>query len=239
LKPSGAARTDGRATRGDADDAILGAAAALFRANGIPGTPLRAIAEAAGVLLGSLTYRYPSKDDLVIALMRRAVRGVSTELNGAIAASSDPLERLRLALRAHLRVLLRGDDAVFVLLFDWARLPDRTRRQIAAQRRRYDAVWDRLVLAADGAGLLRSDVDLALVRKFVFGAANSVAAWYRPDGPLTPDQIADVYSALIGRGTLAANARGNASVSTRRITSTRGRSAVKPQSRRLRRDRPE
>jgi hypothetical protein len=134
---------------------------------------------------------------------------------------------------------LRGDDAVFVLLFDWARLPARTRRQIAAQRQRYDAVWDRLVLAAADAGLLRPDDDLALVRKFVFGAANSVAAWYRPDGPLTPDQIADAYSALIGRGTLAANVRGNTSISTRRAVPMTGRSAVKVRSRRLRRDRPE
>jgi AcrR family transcriptional regulator len=236
---SGAARIAGRISRGDVPEAILGAAAALFRANGIPGTPLRAIAEAAGVLLGSLTYRYPSKDDLVVALMRRAVQRVSAELIDAIAVSSDPLERLRLALRAHLRVLLRGDDAVFVLLFDWARLPGRTRRQIAAQRRRYLAVWDRLVLAAAGAGLLRPDVDLALVRKFVFGAANSVAAWYRPEGPLTPDQIAEAYSALIGRGTLAANARGNDSISTRLVTPMPERSAVKVQSRRQRRDRPE
>lgn len=192
---------------GDTDERVLAAAAALLRRNGVAGTSIRAIAEAAGVLPGSVTYRYPTKEALVVALMERAVADISAQVLDAIAASEDPLERLRLATRAHLRVLLRGDDAVHVLLFDWQRLSSETRARLSSERHRYESIWDGLIYAAAASGQLVSGLDLSLVRKFAFGAANSVAFWYRPDGPRTPDEIADAFSALIGLGTLSASAR--------------------------------
>lgn len=190
-----------------ADEAILQAAALLFRKNGVAGTSMRAIAESSGVLLGSVTYRFRTKEALVIALMQRAVRRVSAEVLAAVGTSLDPNERLRLALRAHLRAVLGGDDAVYVLMFDWPRLPSRTRDALAVERRRYEAIWDGLIFAAAGAGQLVAELDLPLVRKFAFGAANSVAFWFRPNGPRTPDEIADAFSAFIGLGTLAPHAR--------------------------------
>lgn len=190
-----------------ADEVILRAAAGLFRKHGVAGTSMRAIAQSSGVLLGSVTYRFRTKEALVIALMQRAVRRVSGEVLAAVAASFDPTERLRLALRAHLRAVLGGDDAVYVLMFDWPRLPSRTRDVLAAERRRFEAIWDGLIYAAAGAGKLVAELDLPLVRKFAFGAANSVAFWFRASGPRTPDEIADAFSAFIGLGTLSAQAR--------------------------------
>jgi AcrR family transcriptional regulator len=55
------------------DDKILDAAARLFRLKGFEGATLRAIAKAAGLLPGSLHYRYPTKDALLLALMKRGV----------------------------------------------------------------------------------------------------------------------------------------------------------------------
>lgn len=197
-------------------DTILTAAAALFRRHGISGTTIRAIAEAADMLPGSVTYRYSTKDVLVVALMERAVAQVSAQVLVAVERSQNPVERLRLAMRAHLRVLLGGDDAVYVLLFDWQRLPAATRQQLSAERQRYESIWDGLMYAAAASGQLVPGLDLALVRKFAFGAANSVAFWYRPDGPRSPDEIADAFSVLIGFGTVADEARSPESIDTYR-----------------------
>ena len=189
------------------EEAIFAAASKLFRARGLGGTSIRAIAEEAGVLPGSLTYRFPTKESLIVALTERAIDHAVTELRASIAQSHDPIERLRLAMRTHLRVLLAGDDAVYVLVFDWPRLPEETRTKLAHARHRYDALWDGLCFAAAGSGQLASGLDLALLQKFIFGAANSVALWYQPDGPRTPEEIADAFSALIGIGTFATAAR--------------------------------
>ncbi len=190
----------------DAPLLLLDVAARLFREHGVAGTSVRAIANAAGMMLGSVTYRYPSKESLVLALMQRAVTRVTTQVLAAVEGVEDPIERLRLALRAHLRALL-SDDAVHVLLFDWRRLSEPTRVGLARERHRYESIWDGLIYAAAASGQLEPGLDLGLVRKFAFGAANSVAFWYRPDGQRSPEDIADAFSALIGLGTLAAAAR--------------------------------
>ncbi|HNP63826.1 MAG TPA: TetR/AcrR family transcriptional regulator [Woeseiaceae bacterium] len=194
------------------NDRILPAAATLFRQHGVSGTTIRAIAEAAEMLPGSVTYRYPTKESLVVALMEKAVAQVSSEVLAAVEYVQDPIERLRLAMRAHLRVLLGGDDAVYVLLFDWRRLPAATRQQLSSERHRYESIWDGLIYAAAASGQLVPGLDLVLVRKFAFGAANSVAFWYRPDGSRTPDEIADAFSVLIGLGALSEGARSPVSI---------------------------
>lgn len=185
---------------------LLRAAAALFREHGVAGTSMRAIAAEAGMLLGSVTYRYATKESLVLALMRNSVARVTGDVTAAVAGSTDPIQRLRLALRAHVRVLV-SDDAAYVLMFEWWRLSEPTRAELSRQRRGYEAVWDDLIHAAAASGQLATGLDLPLVRKFAFGAANSVAFWYRPDGHLSPEQIADAFSDYIGLGTLASDYR--------------------------------
>ncbi|MEM8608580.1 MAG: TetR/AcrR family transcriptional regulator [Myxococcota bacterium] len=189
------------------EERILRAAARLFRQRGFAGTSIRAIAQEAGILPGSLTYRFRTKDDLIVAIAERAVEHALSEVQSAIAQSRDPLERIQLGMRAHLRALLSEDDAVPVLVFELHRLPDRTRARLMQARKPYDALWEGLSYAAIGSGQLAAGLDVGLVKRFWFGATNSVSAWYQADGPLTPDQIADAFTTLIALGTLAPSAR--------------------------------
>ena len=186
---------------------ILCTAARLFKSRGVVGTTIRAIADEAGVLPGSITYRYPTKDSLVIAMMERAIDHAMTAVLEAIAESRDPIERLRLAARAHLRVLLSGEPAVRVLLFDWERLSDETRETILKLRKRYESIWDGLVYESAGSGHLVPGLDLSLLRLFVFGALNSAVHWYRPDGSKSPEDIADAFGAFIALGVLSEDRR--------------------------------
>ena len=141
------------------NDIVLTAAATLFRKHGVSGTTIRAIADAADMLPGSVTYRYSTKEALVVALMERAVAQVSAEVLDAVEYSQNPVERLRLAMRAHLRALLGGDDAVYVLLFDWQRLSAPTRQKLSAERQRYESIWDGLIYAAAASGQLVPGLD--------------------------------------------------------------------------------
>ncbi len=57
----------------DTDEKVLLAAGKLFREKGFAATTVREIAAAAQMLPGSLHYRYSSKDDILVALMKRGV----------------------------------------------------------------------------------------------------------------------------------------------------------------------
>ncbi len=168
---------------------------------------MRGIAQESGILLGSLTYRYPKKSDLILAVMEAGVRRAVLAIEEVVEGTDAPLDRLRLALRAHLNELLATDSAVWLLLNEWSRLPPASRAELREVHQRYERVWKRLVEDASAAGQLAPGLDLRLVHLFVFGAANSVAHWYQPDGGRTPDEIADAFSAFIGVGVLSDSAR--------------------------------
>ena len=157
------------------DEKLLAAAAWLFRRKGFAATTLREIAQAAGMLLGSVHYRYSTKDALLLALMERGIEHAIAAVQTAAAQSTDPTERIRLGLRAHLLMLLSGDDAVYVLLYEWRALSGPARDEMVRLRDRYEAFWDGMLYEAAGAGRVRSGVDLKLVRLYGFGAVNWVA----------------------------------------------------------------
>jgi len=191
----------------DHRDALLDAAAHLFRLRGFAATGVRDIAQAAGVRPGSLHYRFPSKDALLVELMSRAVEQVTAAVRLAVAGSRDPAERLRLGLRVHLETLLSGNDAFYVLLYDSRSLEPRARAAVDRLRHQYEGFWDGLLYEAVGAGFARDGVDVTLVRQFGFGAMNWVAQWYQPDGGRTPGQIADAFWSYLALGLVAEDRR--------------------------------
>jgi TetR/AcrR family transcriptional regulator, cholesterol catabolism regulator len=184
------------------DDRALQAAARLFRDQGYAGTSLRDIARAAGMLPGSLHYRYATKEDILAALMERAIDRLIESIGAATAATMDPLERLRLAIVEHVRILLSREDSVYVLLYDWRSLSPAAERAIARQRKRYEQFADEVIAQAAAHVRLQPGVDLYLLRQFGFGAANWVAQWFDPKGPYSPEQIADAFFRYLTLGTL-------------------------------------
>lgn len=191
----------------DADERILVAAGKLFREKGFAATTVREIAQAASMLPGSLHYRYASKDDVLVALMERGVRRAIAAVTKAIAATRDPVERLKLGLRAHLELLCQGDDSLYVLLYDFRSLPEGAREGVERSRGRYEAFWDGMLYEAWGTGRSRSALDLDLVRQFGMGAINWVATWYRPGSGRTPAQIADTFWTYLAFGLMGEASR--------------------------------
>ena len=189
------------------DSRILLAAGKLFREKGFSATTVREIASGAQMLPGSLHYRYASKDEILIALMRRGIERAIEEVQSAVSGVRDPIERLRLGMRAHLKVLLTGEDALYVLLFDWRSLPLGAREGVERERRKYESYWDGLLFEAAGTGRARPMIDLEAVREFGFGALNWVATWYRPDSGRTPEQIADTYWTFMAFGLMTESER--------------------------------
>jgi TetR/AcrR family transcriptional regulator, cholesterol catabolism regulator len=184
------------------DERVLQVAARLFREHGFSATSVRDIAREAGILPGSLHYRYATKEDILSVLMERAIDRLIAGVLAATRETADPLERIRLAMTEHLRILLSHEDAVYVLLYDWRSLSRAAERAITKHRRRYEAFADELIAQAAASAALQPDVDLFLVRQLAFGAANWAAQWFEPGGAYTPEQIAGAFFRYLTQGTL-------------------------------------
>lgn len=184
----------------DSIDILLGVAGRLFREKGFRGTSLREIAAAAGMLPGSLHYRFPTKDEILVVLMQRGMRRALAEVRQAIGSERDPVDRVRAAMRKHLDLLLSGDDAIYVLLYEWSSLRVEDVERVVSLRDEYDSLWKGMLLEMDGAGRLRKGLDLGLVRMLFLGSLNWTAQWFAVDSTRTSAQIADAFLAMIGIG---------------------------------------
>ena len=176
---------------------ILDAAARLFCAQGFRGTTIRDIAQAVGILPGSLYCHFANKEDLLAAVYTRGVDQICQAVQAAVDRRSDPWDRLEAACVAHLEAILRDDDYARVVVR--VRPADVTvvSERLVQERDRYEALWADLA----GALPLPRRTDRKALRLMLLGALNWAQNWYRPEGPNSPRSIARQFTALLRQGT--------------------------------------
>ena len=180
-------------------DAILAIAASQFRRRGFERTSVRDIAEALGMTSGSLFYHFATKEELLVAVMEGGVRDIMRSVRDGLAGETRVPERLLSMVRSHLKALLGTRlDAMTVLLYEWRSLSPAAQTRVLASRDAYEALWMDPINEAVVLGLVESDA--VLVRQTVLGALNWTAQWYRPEGRLDVDALAQsMYTMLFPR----------------------------------------
>jgi AcrR family transcriptional regulator len=198
LKGSGA-----RKRGGNTRQHVLDCAARLFRMQGYAATSLRDIAAASGMKPGSLYYHFPSKEKIVIEILDRGVGTVFDEVRqsvGSLPADASCETLIRTAISFHLRSLLGHHDYTSANTRIFGQVPAHVREATVALRKQYEQFWDDLLRRCAGSGALRSDVDLKLLRLFLFGAMNGSLEWFRWGGKRTIEQLAKELGTIVMRG---------------------------------------
>jgi AcrR family transcriptional regulator len=173
---------------------ILDQAARLFGRRGYHATSMRDIGDAAGLLPGSLYAHIASKEELLHEIVVRAAAQFQGAVEPIRADLLSPEDRLRKAMRAHVRVVAANLDAAWAFHHEWKALTGERRDDVRRLRRRYEEVWEDIVRDLPGAH------DARFARLLVLSAANWTYTWYRPDGPLAPEEVADRFTDLLLAG---------------------------------------
>jgi AcrR family transcriptional regulator len=174
---------------------LLRAAAKLFVEKGFDATTTRDIAEAVGMRSGSPFYHFRSKQELLKAAMIEGLEAGHARLLAAIAGIVDPEQRLRVLVRTHLGTLLEGDCRSPLLVSEARALDDKAHTEIAAAFDRYQVPWQETLEALAKASKLASAAPP--VRLLLFGMLNWSSHWYRPDGELSVDELADAAVGML------------------------------------------
>src|SRR6266699_2732263 len=169
-------------------------AARLFAEKGYHGTSIGDIAEAMGVQKGSLYAHIASKEDLLYETMREGADAFHAALD-AIPEDLPAVEKIRLALRGHLRVVAEQLDVATVFVQEWRYLEGERREEILAERRRYEERFRALFREGRELGELRSDLDDATAALLALSAANWAYTWLKPGRDT--DELADRFYALL------------------------------------------
>jgi TetR/AcrR family transcriptional regulator, cholesterol catabolism regulator len=178
---------------------VLDSAAKIFRERGYAGTTMRAIADEAELKAGSIYYHYPSKDELIAAVLDIAMTTVTESVQGALAAlpeNATGRERIEVATRAHLSVIIENGDYTLATRRVAGQVPEAIRRRNTEQRDAYAAIWQDIISAAHKSGEFRTTASLRLTRLFILGALNWTVEWYKPGGR-SIDDVARDFAAFV------------------------------------------
>ncbi len=178
-------------------DELVAVATRLFAERGYHGTSMADLAEAMGVQKGSLYSLTESKQELLVSVTRDGAAAFHAALDD-VPDGAPPLERIRLALRAHLAVVAAQVDAATVFTREWRFLDEPERTGFRAERRRYEERWHELLRDAAERGALRSDVDVEAAVLLVLSAANWAYTWLRADADT--EALADRFFGIIVDG---------------------------------------
>ena len=172
-------------------------AAKLFAQKGYHGTSIGDIAEAMGVQKGSLYAHIASKEDLLYETMREGADAFHAALD-AVPEDTPAVEKIRLALRGHLRVVAEQLDVATVFVQEWRYLEGERRDEIVAERRRYEERIRDLFREGRELSELRADLDETAAVLLLLSAANWAYTWLQPGRDT--DEIADRFFALLVDG---------------------------------------
>ena len=172
-------------------------AARIFAERGYHGTSIGDVAEALGVQKGSLYHHIASKQDLLYATMREGADAFHTALD-AIPDDLSATERIRHAVRGHLRVVADQLDVATVFTREWRYLEGERHDEIVAERRRYEERFRALFRDGRDLGELRTDLDDGAAALLVLSALNWAYTWL--EAGRDTDALADRFHALLVDG---------------------------------------
>ena len=174
---------------------IEDAASALFRERGYAATSVRDIAQALNIQGPSLYAHVASKEDVLWSIVWRAADRFNAEVGPFATATTPPPQRLRDMIRGHVRVVTSSQKDAAVFLHEWRFLSPERRSQIASRRDAYEALFRGAIDDGIGHGYFQP-TDVRLAGMAILSALNGIATWYRPDGILSADEIADNFADL-------------------------------------------
>lgn len=169
---------------------LLVAAARLFKNKGYERTTVRDLASEIGIQSGSLFHHYKSKEAILQAVMEETIALNMALMQDAIADVNNPRDKVLALIRCELQSIL-GDtgEAMSVLVYEWRSLKPDSQKHILALRDAYEQLWLDTLEEAREADMVH--IEPFILRRFLTGALSWTTNWYKPDGEMTLEQLAE------------------------------------------------
>lgn len=179
-------------------DELLELAAMMFAQRGLRATTVRDIADAAGILSGSLYHHFASKEEMVDEVLRTFLDWLFERYQHIIDTEPNPLARLQGLFMASFDAIERHHAEVVIYQDEAKRLSGQPRfSYIDELNVRQRKMWVDVLTEGIEQGYFQPDIDVDLVYRFIRDTTWVSVRWYQPGGPLTAEQVGRQYLAIV------------------------------------------
>lgn len=175
-------------------EAILAAAARLFAKRGFSGTSVAELAKACGASKSLIYHYFPSKDDVLYAVMAEHLDALTEAAETACASGGGADDKLRALTVAFMRLYASAQNHHKVLLNELDSLPPGRRADVVAKQRRIIEAAESVIAEIAPGGGARVNTML------FFGMINWTHTWFDPAGPFMPEALALRVVEIMQRG---------------------------------------
>jgi AcrR family transcriptional regulator len=185
----------------DRREVILREAAELFARQGVAATTVREIADAAGILSGSLYHHFASKDDIVDAVLSTFLTDLRKRYDEVLGSDGDVATRLRGLVVASLETVAEHPRATEIYQNDAHRLAaDNGYPYVEESAKAVRAAWVGLLEEGRASGAFRRDVPVKVMYPLLRDGLWLTARWFRPTKAYGHEQLATDYWRMFSGG---------------------------------------
>jgi TetR/AcrR family transcriptional regulator, cholesterol catabolism regulator len=181
---------------------IIEAATRIFSERGYHAASMSDIADAVGIRKASLYHHVRKKEDLLFAIHETLVDELITETLAVSSSSASPADKVRELLHLTMRFIARNRDGVAVFLSERHAVTGERWQALVVKRDLYERMVCQIITEGRGSGEF-ADLPPELVAKALLGMANWAYTWFRQDGPMSADDVGEVFAAIALRGLIA------------------------------------
>ncbi|MFP1624742.1 TetR/AcrR family transcriptional regulator [Streptomyces sp. 5K101] len=180
---------------------LLATAAEVFAAQGYNATTVRKIADAAGMLAGSLYYHFDSKESMLDEILSTFLDELWARYDAVLAAGLGPRETIEALVTESFREIDRHRAAVAIYQKESKHLRTQPRfGYLTESQVKFEKAWLGTLERGVAAKVFRADLDVRLTYRFVRDTVWVAASWYRPGGLHSPEEIARQYLSMVLEG---------------------------------------
>ena len=169
---------------------ILDAATELFYVHGYQKASLRDISRKVQVTQAAIYYHFQNKEEILFAIIDEFSNRLDRALRACLGQDKDPIEKFRETIKTHLSYIETDHRSIKILIEDKRFLGHELGGRIKRREKSFYNLYKAHLQEMQEAGLLR-DIDLTAATFGTFGQLNWLYHWYRPDGGLPMERIAE------------------------------------------------
>ena len=182
----------------ETEKAIRAAAVRVIAKHGFQAASLREIARAVGIQAPSLYNYIKSKEKLLYDLLKEPLQAMVAEYRARTASITDPVERLEIFTQVHLNFHLNSRLEVFIGNMELRSLTPAHYRTITGLREEYAQLLQSIIEDGVKAGVFTAS-EPRVVTLVMLGMLSGVCNWYKPDGPMSAEEMVQLHLDLAFR----------------------------------------